>query len=403
MGITKKDLEPQDIQNSTSTLNINVDFIEEDMSSSLTRQAQDMFVTGGIGPGVTSSLFQTCFDQDFTYEAANKLYDITVGLWSGSNTVQDAVTGVDAFGKMLFASSSLMMREKVNVYRQMALILLGDVDGKFFAPHLTNSVSDRIDEACFITFKRLFFRDGIKPETFAMTVQQTASLADGGIGTPPNLNVTSILGTHTFTDLGGAINKTSTAGGYVAALKDATDSSRIPGIVFYDAGVVVLDCKKFMSGAQFASGTISAVNTDGFTSLGNENTETALTSKFIPDFMVSASIDNIVDHLASTRFQSGSLSWCNFTNITFINSTLIYCEALPDEFNYSSNPTYINPDTNKIVFIEPGQEAIQKSAAFISGIGLYSSDGALLAVAKTSRFIYKDHTTSLKFKVRLDF
>ena len=41
-------------------------------------------------------------------------------------------------------------------------------------------------------------------------------------------------------------------------------------------------------------------------------------AKFIPDLLVSASIDNIVDHIGGTRFSSGTLSSMAFQNQTNI-------------------------------------------------------------------------------------
>ena len=80
---------------------------------------------------------------------------------------------------------------------------------------------------------------------------------------------------------------------------------------------------------------------------------TNVSASFIPDVIVSASIDQIVDHVASTRFSSGSFTAATFQNVTNINSTLIFCRATADEFNYSSNPTFRNSD-GELIVIDPG-------------------------------------------------
>ena len=64
-----------------SYLNQVIDVIQEDISGSATRRKYQTFVTGGIGPGVTSSLYQTVYDQDFTLQTANPIADMTVGLF----------------------------------------------------------------------------------------------------------------------------------------------------------------------------------------------------------------------------------------------------------------------------------------------------------------------------------
>ena len=175
---TFKTIASTDIKTTRSVLNQLVDFVEEDVSGSSTRKKYQVFVTGTTSdPGVTSSLFHTVFDQDYTLQTSNELFDITVGLFSGSSTVSSANTGVDVNGKLLFASTSLMMREKVNIYRQYAQLLLGNADSRFAAPFGNTTDSNLVDEALFLSFKRLFVRDGIKRETFAMRFYQSASSA----------------------------------------------------------------------------------------------------------------------------------------------------------------------------------------------------------------------------------
>ena len=140
----------------------------------------------------------------------------------------------------------------------------------------------------------------------------------------------------------------------------------------------------------------------GFTVLGASGTETAGTSKFIPDFIVSGSIDNSVDNVCATRFSSGSQTAITFQNTTNINSTLIFCRASADEFNYSSNPTFTDSN-NRIVVIEPGSEDTQQTFTFVTSIGLYDANDNLLAVAKLSRPVEKSPERDLTFRVRLDF
>ena len=158
------------------------------------------------------------------------------------------------------------------------------------------------------------------------------------------------------------------------------------------------------------SGTISAmangVTIDneaippGFTVLGSNAGNP--NAKLIPDFVVSASMDNIIDHVATTRFQSGTITACTFQNQTLINSTLIFCRATPDEFNYSSNPTYTDSE-NKLVVIDSGQETRQRSFTFPTTVGLHDNFGNLLAVAKMSRPVEKNDEKDMTFRIRLDF
>ena len=90
-------------------------------------------------------------------------------------------------------------------------------------------------------------------------------------------------------------------------------------------------------------------------------------------------------------------------NNTQINSSLIFCRATADEFNYSSNPTYVDRTTNKINVIEEGNESSQKAFSYITTVGLFDDNDNLIATAKMSRPIEKNDEKDITIRVRLDF
>ena len=420
---TFKEISAADIKTTRSVLNQLVDVIQEDVSGSATRKSYQQFVTGGQGPGITSSLYQTVFDQDFTLQTANPLLDMTVGLFSDGLTVLSASTGTDTNGKLLFPSQSVMMREKVEIYRQYAANLLGDPDGAFTTPFGSTADADQVDNALFISFKRLFTRDKIKRETFAIKVYPNvngdSNVTLGGRIKAPNLYETATGSAAIYTDFGSSTNRRRTFGGEVGNIVDSADTSRSVGLIFYDSGTAVLNLggrgttqRAFHSGSVL-SGAISAMTPGtvaqadvpfGKEIMGwhSQNKGNANSVGLVPDFMTSGSIDDIVDHFATTRFSSGSLTATTFQNNTNINSTLIFCRATADEFNYSSNPTYTDTG-NRIRVIEQGQEDTQRSFTYITTVGLYDVNDNLLAVAKLSRPIEKNDEKDLTVRVRLDF
>ncbi len=411
---TFKEISAADVKTSRSVLNQLVDVIQEDISGSATRKKYQLFVTGGVGPGVTSSLYHTVYDQDFSLQTANSIFDTTVGLYVGGTTVVSSSTGIDSAGKYLFPSQSMMMREKIDIYQQYAASLLGDASSFFTTPFGSSTSTDIIDSAVFISFKRLFTRDKIKRETFAMRMHYSSSLANGGAAyADRNLNVTSELDERIYTDFGAATNRRRTFGGEVGDLVNAADTTDKVGLVFYDSGTVVLNVDRIISSSQPVSGVISAMRAGasgdvptGRTIIGGTSTffvgSVNPTAKFVPDLMVSASVDDIVDHFMSCRFSSGSLTAQTFQNNTNINSTLLFCRATADEFNYSSNPTYTD-SSNRVVVIDEGQEDVQRSFSFITTVGLYDANDNLLAVAKLSRPIEKNDEKDLTVRIRLDF
>jgi hypothetical protein len=121
--------------------------------------------------------------------------------------------------------------------------------------------------------------------------------------------------------------------------------------------------------------------------------------------MVSASMDDLVTYFASTRMSSGSLTGITFQNQTTVNSTLFFCRANADEFNYSNNPTYFDDSGNLIVMSAQESAGVTDAKPFTypTTVGLYDEQNRLLAVAKFSRPIEKNDEKDLTVRVRLDF
>ena len=428
MATTFKDLDgSSDIKSVSTQLSQLVDIVQQDISGSDTRKQYAIFVTASSDStttySVTSSLFQTVYDQDYTLQVSNAMFDTTVGLyWSGS-TVLGASTGVDSRGKSLFPSSSLMMREKVDMYKLFASKLLGDADLPFFAPTDDSTSTARIDEALFISFKRLFARDSIKRNTFAMRFFTTGVL-DGSSSattyektlvngyTGSNIGRTSPSGSAVFTDSAESSNLANFFGGRVGSIVNSSDTTSKVGLLWYDAGIAVFDLKKICFVDQHVSGAISAVTGAitpplvnqtivGRSSFASSNTA----AKLIPDLLVSASMDDLVTYFTQTRFSSGSLTGITFQNQTKINSTLFFCRANADEFNYSNNPTYFDDSGNLIVMTAQESLGITDARPFTypTTVGLYDEQNRLLAVSKFSRPLEKNDERDLTVRVKLDF
>ena len=394
---TFKTISSADIKTTRTTLNQLVDFVEEDVSGSATRKKFQVFVTSSGTNAVTSSLFQTVFDQNYTLQTANEIFDLTLGIFSGSATAASASTGVDTNGKILFNSQSMMMREKINIYRQFSQTLLGNASSRFRAPFSSTTSTDDIDNALFMCFKRLFVRDGIKRETFAMRFFKSSSAGHSTEAHPTNINITAInpsSGSVILTDVGAASSiERSQFGGDVGNIVLASDTSQTVGLMFYQKGIAVIDLERATNPNQIMTGSISSVGAIS---------STPISASFVPHFVASASMDSVIDHISSTRFGSGSNTFLTFQNNTKINSTLTFCRATADEFNFSSNPSYTDSD-GRLVVIDESQQGDQKSFSFVTTIGLYDANEELLAVSKLSRPVEKNDEKDLTFRVRLDF
>jgi len=386
-----KELVADDVKTQKSYLNQLVDINNLDISGSTTRKKYQVYVTGGVGPGITSSLFQTVYDQDFTLATANAIFDMTFGLHTGSTTVLATNPTIDTNGKYLFQSNFVMMREKIDIYRLFAQELLGNADGQFVAKVGTSEIP--LLTPMFICFKRLFARDKIKRETFVLitNVSAAAHSGQGNLYILPQATSSVKL----YTDANSTTNKLFDIGGEVSTIVDSANTSNPVGMLFLDKGILVLDISRsydFDFGP--VSGVIDAINVNGYVAM----------SGTLKNLLMSASIDDVMDHFAISRFSGSSTGDTSiaFQNQTNINSSLYFCRLSSDEFNYSSNPTYTD-DQNRIVVIDEGQEETQQSFTFITSVGLYDAFDNLLAVGKVSRPLLKDGERDLTLKLRLDY
>ena len=381
-----KELTQEDFTVENDVLDQVVDILQTDISSSLSRRQNPIWVSGGVGPGVTSSFVQTVFDQDFTQQTANPIFDITFGLSSESELVNTgSLISIDSrTGKYYFSSQSIQMREKMMIYEQFAQSLLGDATSEFSI--VTGSSTITIREPIFIAFKRLFARDRLKRESFGIKLFKEASV----LSSPTPYSVVS--NEKVYTDNGSSTNVEQSYGGQVSVIVDSAQPSYPVGLLYLDKGICVLDSTRTFNTSSNITGTIDAVNATGTTGF----------SGTIKQLMVSASIDNFLDYTCSMLFGSGSTTAIAMQNETYINSSIVFCRFSPEYFNYSSNPTYTD-SSGRIIVIDPGQETTQQSFTFITKIGLYDSSDNLLAVAALSRPVLKARDRDFGIRIRLDY
>ena len=438
MASRYKNITNSDIKSEKSRLNQLIDIIASDISATNNRKKYPSFVTGLTTP-VTSSLFQTIHDQNYEYQSSNPMLDMTFGTYvniSGSTiTGSELITNLNPSiivgqGNMLDfnSSTSCMMREKINVYKQYAQILLGDANAGFFAPFDNTESDNRIDEALFINVKRLFKRDNIYKGSFGVKLfDRLTPIANAPDSAVQSSNWTKNLTGNLFStstdvtpimiiDKDGSNNFRIGYAGEVGNLYSTSDSgvnySSACGLIFYDAGIIVLDVKKIFTLTESVTGIIDFPDTtlsNGilFKNNGTSNNVPAgkkavgntLAVAQLQNFLQLATIDDIVDHFCMSRFPSTTTTAIAFQNETIINSTIFYCNASPDDFNYSTNPTYVD-STGKIVVVD---DTTDIPFSYITTVGLYKDSGELLAVAKLSRPIEKNPLHNLSIRVRLDY
>ena len=160
--------------------------------------------------------------------------------------------------------------------------------------------------------------------------------------------------------------------------------NRPAGLLFYQAGIAVVSSSVFSGQSTHRPGQgVGLLEQSASMNEGHENVSAVLTGSAI-----SSSCTEL-------RHRLYNLS---FNNTTELNSTIYFCRASHNDFNYSANPTYLS--SSKITV---KNNATDSPVSFATTVGLYSADNELLAVAKLSEPLKKDPSNEFTLRVRLDY
>ena len=326
-----------------------------DVISTRTLLHEAIPITGSIVSGTYSvsniknyshGRFQSVYDYPVLSSSANHIFDLTVGLAPDS---------------ALSASGVTDLSKKIQTYNQMAQLLVGhDLTGSIlrFDQDGDLTVGAKMKEVVFVNFSRLLAKDEIKKGFFQFT------LGTGSSGTP---NANTVLLADHFAQNDYRVNSPAGEYGvlYTSSVNIAAGSGA--GLIFYQAGIAVI------SASVFSAATFSGSNNIG-------------------PALQTSSIQDVCDSLRQRWVN------CSFNNTTELNSTIYFCRLNHNEFNYSSNPTYLSESQIRVK-----QTSLDSPISYVTTIGLYSSANELLAVAKLSEPLKKDPTNEMILRCRLDF
>ena len=353
-----------------------------DVTNTRTLLHEAIPLTGTIASGTyadeniktfSHGMFESVYDYPFLSSSANHIFDITYGYSANSSKSSSAAN---------------QNTKKINVYNQMAQVLVGyDSDGNIQDFDQDGNIAaggTKMQEAFFVNFSRLLSKDEIKKDSFRFTV------VTGGM--PSLFSASGSLDTRVTIGDYGATNSylvNSPAGEYSVLYTSsaAANANSGVGLLYYQAGVAVISSSIF--GGNLNAGGVATPAADlGATFLGPNGFPSS-------SYHNIATGSNIVDLANSLRNRVADI---DFNNTVELNSTIYFCRANHNEFNYSANPTYLDSSQIRVK-----NTTSDNPVSYITTVGLYSSDNELLAVAKLSEPLKKDPNTELTIRVRLDY
>ena len=363
------------------------DIRDNDIAATRTKLHEAIPITGTITSGTYTDnniknyahgMFQSVYDYPFLSSSANHIFDLTVGVAADDGA---------------YSSITSQQQKKNNIYNQFAQTMVGyDITGNIHQFDVDGilGTGDQLKQALFIPFSRLLTKDEIKKESFSMILgvdpdaysspfAQMIKVFDSGAIN--NYRVNSPAGEY------GLLYASNYLGTPISGAGGAGDANAVPvGLIYYQAGLAVLNLTATLNQAgQGATASINGILTQSITSwsAGGTGYETVLASSTIEEFAndFRRRIQNI-----------------SFNNTTELNSSIYFCRVGHNDYNYSSNPTYLTGSKIKVK-----NNSTDTPVAYVTTVGLYSADNELMAVAKLSEPLRKDPTQNYTIRVRLDY
>lgn len=386
-------------------------FVSDDIVNTRTLLHEAIPITGSIVNGVTydettpaatniktygHGMFQSVYDYPYQSSSANHIFDMTFGhdaLITTQGTLNNSIDDLASTGGSLMPATAddldknALFSKRKNIYNQMAQVLVGhDVNGEIrqFDADGDLSAGDKYNALIFFNFARLLGKDELKKGTFSLKLDTTE--AHGAVAS----STTNI----TITDSGAESDyRTNSPAGEFAVLKvtastganNLTTSRTTPpcGLIFYQAGVIAITPELFN---QYAAGHAVGYLTDADCIMKNGSTD-----------VIYETMAKDTNDILATAIRQRIMN-ISFSNTTELNSTIYFCRVAHNDFNYSSNPTYL--ENSKIRVKNKSTDA---PVSYITTVGLYSARNEMLAVAKLSEPLRKDPTNDMTLRVRLDY
>ena len=347
-------------------------------------------------------MFQSVYDYPYLSSSANHIFDITLGY----STTGDSLSG----------SGNTQNSKKVNLYNELAQVLVGyDATGSILRFDEDGNIVDggtKLDNCFFLNFSRLLNKDEIKKGSFNLELGVDAAFSStvyGGTVFDQRILITDFSGSSgykvnspageygilyaTASAFAGSTDMTTNGGCLWTGSAEVGQGLRVPvGLLYYQAGIAVISGSVFNDNYQ--GGILDHVLCSS--SFLGENFGNAYGGADTQGSGFNAATGSSIDTISNgIRNRIYNIS---FNNTTELNSTIYFCRANHNDFNYSANPTYLSESKIRVKNV-----STDAPVSYITTVGLYSADNELLAVAKLSEPLKKNPETELTLRVRLDY
>ena len=304
---------------------------------------------------------------------------------STSASVQFAIAYGDQQGSGSLPYNSLVpgVTPSLTTYNQYNTLIYGPAVSSSAQGFNFGGAGTNVASVFAINIDRNRYKESLFPGTFNLRLRgpsgTTIDLCD-------NSNDTTVIN---YLDCGRVFDIVSGSNGKASVTANTSQIgngytvSGSYGMYLPDIGVILLNASAITASAAF--GGIGLV-------LDNINYST----NPITSSLYTSSINN--NNLFTAISSSGATASFQLNSQENISSNYIFCRVKSQEYNYSSNPTFVSGSGNLLF-----SSMVYNPQTYVTTVGLYNNNSQLLAVAKLSRPLVKDFTKEALVRVKLDW
>lgn len=308
------------------------------------------------------------------------VYQAPVGSTSASIQFAIAYGHQKGSGSLPYNALVPGVTPSLTTYNQYNTLIYGpavssSTQGFNFGGAATNAI-----DILAINVDRNRYKESLFPGTFNLTISGSGNSKITICDNSNDVTVVNYLDCGRVFDLVSGSNGKATVTTNVGQTGNGYTVSGSYGMYLPDIGVILLNASVLALSA--ASGGISLA-LDRLNYSTNPVTASLYTS----------SINN--NNLFAAISGAGNFQLNSQENVS---SNYIFCRVSSQEYNYSSNPTFVS-GSGQLLY----STMVYNPQTYITTVGLYNDNSQLLAVAKMSRPLVKDFTKEALVRVKLDW
>ena len=311
------------------------------------------------------------------------VYQAPVGSTSASVQFAIAYGNQQGSGSLPYNPLVVGVTPSLTTYNQYNTLIYGPAVSSSAQGFNFGGAGTNVSNVFAINIDRNRYKESLFPGTFNLKLRGPSGTTINLCDNSNDVTVVNYLDCGRVFDIVSGSNGKASVTANTSQIGNGYTVSGSYGMYLPDIGVILLNGSALTASAAF--GGIGLV-------LDNNNySVTAINSA-----LYTSSINN--NNLFTAISSSGVTASFQLNSQENISSNYIFCRVKSQEYNYSSNPTFVSGSGNLLF-----SSMVYNPQTYVTTVGLYNNNSQLLAVAKLSRPLVKDFTKEALVRVKLDW